>query len=83
VEASVGFEVWWNDFSGKNTVTDARVIDACTIRLNVTTLSNRPWITYQSDCGQPGDSAVYDTQDCFVPTVGMPMVPCLGIQSAT
>jgi hypothetical protein len=78
-----GFQVWWNDNSGTNTVTDARVVDECTIHVKTAVLANHEIVTYQADCGRPGGSVVYDTQDYGVPGVGMPMVPCLGIQSAT
>jgi hypothetical protein len=79
-----GFQIWWNDFSGQATVSDARIIDACTIQLKMpAALGTREYVTYQADCGQPGGSAVYDTQDIGFPTIGMPMVPCLAIQSAT
>ena len=79
-----GFQIWWSDFSGQAAVADARVIDACTVQLKMSPANgNRPWITYHADFGQSGGSAVYDTQDCGFETIGMPMVPCLSIQSAT
>lgn len=78
-----GFQAWSADWMTYIPVGAARVIDPCTILVTLAGNITRPNIGYQRDCVQSGASAVYDTQQCFVKTLAMPMVPCTGVQSAT
>lgn len=78
-----GFQAWRSDYASLVPVLGATVLDPCTIGIVLQSPVTMAYFRYMGDCIQPGSAAVYDTQNCFARMLGMPMVPCMGVQSAS